>query len=189
MPNQKEPIELILLKGRKNLTKDEIETRRATEPQAPSDNVVPPDYLSAKQKTEFTELAKQLVEIKIFGNVDAGELARYVVAHSMYARYTKLLRTLPKKKRFRLRELRCQLAAQEGRAVSKDEEIDDEDVALELEKSLTLLQDKFFNQCEQTARALGLNITSRCKLVIPTAPPAPKTNKFDRFKKADGAAG
>lgn len=186
MPNPKEPVELILLKGRKNLTQAEIEERRATEPKAPSDNVKPPDYLSSKQKEEFNELARELVDIKILGNVDAGELARYVVAHSMYARYTKLLRTLPKKKRARLRELRLQLAEQEGRTVSRDEEVDDEDVALELEKSLTTLQDKFFQQCETTARALGLNITSRCKLVIPKAPPVPKSNKFDRFKKGEG---
>ena len=111
------------------------------------------------------------------------ELARYVVAHGFYARYTKLLRTLPKKKRARLRELRARLAAEEGRAVAAGEEIDDEDVALELERSLALLQDKYFTQCEATARALGLNITSRCKLVIPQEPPVPKSNKFDRFKK------
>ena len=54
---------------------------------------------------------------------------------------------------------------------------------LELERSLALLQDKYFAQCESTARALGLNITSRCKLVIPQEPPVPKSNKFDRFKK------
>ena len=88
--------------------------------------------------------------------MDAGELARYVVAHGFYARYTKLLRTLPKKKRARLRELRARLAAEEGRAVAAGEEIDDEDVALELERSLALLQDKYFTQCEATARALGL---------------------------------
>ena len=116
--------------------------------------------------------------------MDAGELARYVIAHGFYARYTKLLRTLPKKKRARMRELRVKLAAEEGRAVVAGEEIDDEDAALELERSLVLLQDKYFAQCETTARALGLNITSRCKLVIPQEPPVPKSNKFDRFKKA-----
>lgn len=188
MPNSKEPIELILAKGRKHLTDEEIEARRAAEVHAPGDDVRPPDYLSAKQKAEFSELAQQLVELDILGNIDAGELGRYVVAHSMYARYTKLLRTLPKKKTARLRELRAQLARDEGRADDSDD-LDDADVVLELEKSLALLQDKFFNQCEQTARALGLNITSRCKLVIPKAPPAPTSGKFDRFKKRGEAVG
>ena len=173
MPNPREPINILLAKGRKHLTQEEIQRRMATEPTAPADDIQPPDYLSKKQREEFSALAGELQRIKIIGNVDAGELARYVVAHGF----------LPKKKRARLRELRARLAAEEGRAVAAGEEIDDEDVALELERSLALLQDKYFTQCEATARALGLNITSRCKLVIPQEPPVPKSNKFDRFKK------
>lgn len=185
MPNPREPINILLAKGRKHLTQEEIQRRMATEPTAPADDIQPPEYLSKKQREEFSALAEELQRIKIIGNVDAGELARYVVAHGFYARYTKLLRTLPKKKRARLRELRAKLAAEEGRAVAAGEEIDDEDVALalELERSLALLQDKYFTQCEATARALGLNITSRCKLVIPQEPPVPKSNKFERFRK------
>ena len=136
MPNPREPINILLAKGRKHLTQEEIQRRMATEPTAPADDIQPPDYLSKKQREEFSALAGELQRIKIIGNVDAGELARYVVAHGFYARYTKLLRTLPKKKRARLRELRARLAAEEGRAVAAGEEIDDEDVALELERSL-----------------------------------------------------
>ena len=184
MPNTREPINLLLAKGRKHLTQEDIQRRMATEPIAPADAIQPPEYLSKKQRDEFSALAEELRRIKIIGNVDAGELARYVIAHGFYARYTKLLRTLPKKKRARLRELRAKLAAEEGRAVVAGEEIDDEDAALELERSLVLLQDKYFAQCEATARALGLNITSRCKLVIPQERPVRKSNKFDGFKKA-----
>ena len=142
MPNQRQPINILTAKGRKHLTQDEIERRRATEPQAPDDDIRPPEYLSKKQRDEFSALADELIRVKIIGNVDAGELARYVVAHSLYARYTKLLRTLPKKKRSRLRELRVRLAQEEGRTLSAGEDIDDEDAALELERSLALLQDK-----------------------------------------------
>ena len=116
MPNPREPINILLAKGRKHLTQEEIQRRMATEPTAPADDIQPPDYLSKKQREEFSALAGELQRIKIIGNVDAGELARYVVAHGFYARYTKLLRTLPKKKRARLRELRARLAAEEGRA-------------------------------------------------------------------------
>lgn len=189
MPNPREPIDILAAKGRKHLTKEEIAQRRAQEPKVGSDNIKAPAYLNAAQRAEFFELAGELVEAKIFGNVDAGELARYVVAHSMYGRYVKLLRTLPKKKRSRLRELREQTAAEAGRKTGPDEELDDEDVALELEKNLTVLLDKYFSQCEQCARSLGLNITSRCKLVIPAAPPVPKTNKFDRYKKGEAGTG
>ena len=103
MPNPREPINILLAKGRKHLTQEEIQRRMATEPTAPADDIQPPEYLSKKQREEFSALAEELQRIKIIGNVDAGELARYVVAHGFYARYTKLLRTLPKKKRARLR--------------------------------------------------------------------------------------
>ena len=107
MPNNREPINLLLAKGRKHLTQEDIQRRMATEPTAPADAIQPPEYLSKKQRDEFSALAEELQRIKIIGNVDAGELARYVIAHGFYARYTKLLRTLPKKKRARLRELRA----------------------------------------------------------------------------------
>ena len=97
MPNPREPINILLAKGRKHLTQEEIQRRMATEPTAPADDIQPPDYLSKKQREEFSALAGELQRIKIIGNVDAGELARYVVAHGFYARYTKLLRTLPRK--------------------------------------------------------------------------------------------
>lgn len=87
MPNTRDPIDIMLAKGRKHLTQAEITARREQEPDpAPADNIVPPDYLSAKQRAEFFSLAEQLAELKIFGNMDAGELGRYVVAHAMYAR-------------------------------------------------------------------------------------------------------
>lgn len=189
MPNQREPINLLLLKGKKHLTQEEIAARQASEVTAPGGNAKPPGYLNAGQRAEFLELAEQLAALNILGDIDAGELGRYVVAHSMYARYAKLLRTLPKKKAARLRELRVKTAEEAGRKVGPGEELDDTEVLLELEKSLTTLLDKFFGQCEQTARALGLNITSRCRLVVPTAPPAPKNNKFDRFKKTEADTG
>ena len=116
MPNPREPINILLAKGRKHLTQEEIQRRMATEPTAPADDIQPPEYLSKKQREEFSALAEELQRIKIIGNVDAGELARYVVAHGFYARYTKLLRTLPTTKRARLRELRATLAAEAGRA-------------------------------------------------------------------------
>ena len=93
MPNPREPINILLAKGRKHLTQEEIQRRMATEPTAPADDIQPPEYLSKKQREEFSALAEELQRIKIIGNVDAGELARYVVAHGFYARYTKLLRT------------------------------------------------------------------------------------------------
>ena len=73
MPNPREPINILLAKGRKHLTQEEIQRRMATEPTAPADDIQPPDYLSKKQREEFSALAGELQRIKIIGNVDAGE--------------------------------------------------------------------------------------------------------------------
>ena len=184
MGKQKEPIDLLLMKGKKNLTKQEIEERRNSEVQAPANNIKPPSYLSKKQKEEFEELAAELVALNIFSNLDCGELARYVTAHTMYARYTGQLNRLPRKKENRLRELRARLAEEAGELLDEKAAMDDIDLVIDLETKLAALQNKFFIQCEQTARALGLNITSRCKLVIPK-PQEPKKNKFDAYRQRE----
>lgn len=179
MPNQRQPVELVAYKGRKHLTQAELAERRASEVTAPADCIRPPDYLNKKQKAEFDQLSAELVEIGIFGNIDAGVLARYCVAHSMYARYTKLLRTLPRKKAKRLRE-QAEAEGTDGELAG----VTDEELALELEGELTVLQKRYFDQCDVCARALGLSITSRCRLVVPKAPEAPKPNKFSKFEKS-----
>ena len=47
---------------------------------------------------------------------------------------------------------------------------------------LAIIQDRYFKQCRQGAADFGLTVSSRCRLIIPKAPEAPKTNKFkDKF--------
>lgn len=178
MPKQREPINLIDYKGRKHLTKDEKAARNASEVHAPADNIVPPKGLNKVQRTEFERLAAELEPLGIVSNLDTGELARYCVALSLWERYTKLLGKAPKKLARRARE----------RAEADDEPIPDntpdELLALDEIEALSKLQHRYFNQCEICAKALGLNITSRCRLIIPQAPEAPKDNKFSRFEGA-----
>jgi hypothetical protein len=38
-------------------------------------------------------------------------------------------------------------------------------------KPVQTMQDKMFKQAQASARDLGLTITSRCKIVVPTPPP------------------
>ena len=51
-------------------------------------------------------------------------------------------------------------------------------------------QDRYFKQAQTAASALGLTISSRCKLQVPVKEEAPKENKFQRFNnnKAAGPA-
>lgn len=49
-----------------------------------------------------------------------------------------------------------------------------------LDKDATFVRDTYFKQCRQLASDLGLNISSRCKIVLPTQPEQPQ-NKFSKF--------
>lgn len=157
----KQPVSLIVAKGKSHhLTKEEIETREAQEIKAPSDAVDPPDVLTKKQKKEFSEIAKQLIDLKIMTNLDVDALARFIISRDMYEKVTRKLR---------------------GSAVMSD--ID------KLDK-LSRVQDRYFKACRSSAGDLGLTISSRCKLVLPEPKPivAPKVNKFEKFEKKAGNA-
>ena len=84
MGRNRQPIDLLIAKGKKNLTKKEIEERRAQEIKAPNDKVEPPSYLPDKLKEEFNRIANELIEIEIMSNLDCEALARFIVSESQY---------------------------------------------------------------------------------------------------------
>lgn len=91
MARPREPIDLIIAKGKKNLTKKEIEERRAQEVKAPSDNIEPPSYLPDNLKEEFNRIADELIEIGIMSNLDCEALARFVISEYNYQKVSKKL--------------------------------------------------------------------------------------------------
>ena len=154
MAGQRQPIELVIAKGAKHLTKTEIENRRKSEVGPLDGNIAPPGYLTKKQKAEFNTIAGQLQELKIMGETDIDALARYVVANTFYINAVKKLRS---------------------KEVRNDPE---------LFESWLKIQEKMFKQARQCANDLGLSISSRCKLVVPAAEkPEEKPNKFKKFEK------
>ena len=165
---QREPIELILAKGKKHLTKEEIEKRKNSEVNVDNyKNVTAPSYLSKKQKEEFAEIAIKLVDIGIMCELDEDCLARYLIAKDNYLKFTKLLNATYKKK------------------IAKKYQDDLEMQKLfssDIEANL-INQDRAFKQCRQSATDLGLTISSRCRLVIPNPSQGkePKVNKFAKF--------
>ena len=148
MANPKQPIALIEYKGKKHLTKSEIEERKATEPERKTDAILPPDFLCASQKKEFARLAKELDDIGIMSNLDCNTLAMYVVGVDRFKLLNKKL---------------------------NDPEIA-EDI-FEYEKVFNLW-DKSVKQCQSLAKSLGLTIDSRCKLVVPKKDEPERKNKF-----------
>jgi len=149
--NEKQPIAVIKAKGKKHLTKAEIELREKTELKVDLKDVSIPGYLPKKLKEEFEDIASKLLKIGIMTELDEDCLARYLLSKQSYLLYTSML----------------------NKAIKKNN-------IAEMEK-LTTMQDKAFKQCRASATDLGLTIGSRCKLVMPQVPEEPKTNKFSKF--------
>ena len=148
MANPKQPIALIEYKGKKHLTKAEIEERRAAEPERKTDAILPPDFLTAAQKKVFARLAKELDDIGIMSNLDCNALGMYVVGVDRFKLLNKKLN---------------------GPELQED--------IFEYEKVFNLW-DKSVKQCQSLAKSLGLTIDSRCKLVVPKKDEPERKNKF-----------
>ncbi|MDE8676462.1 phage terminase small subunit P27 family [Priestia aryabhattai] len=84
MARPRQPTDLIIVKGKKHLTQEEIADRKSKEVKAPADNVQAPSYLPDELKAEFNRIATDLVDIEIMSNLDCEALARFIVAESQY---------------------------------------------------------------------------------------------------------
>lgn len=166
MPNPKQPIQLIQAKGKKHLTKSEIEERTRSEVQPNTDNIKPPKYLTPAQKKRFRTIVKDLITLGIMGNTDCDALARYIIAEDMYIKITE-----------RLTE-----ALNSSESLEGSEDIDGYSDAVAAVNYYAKLHDKYFKQCRAAANDLGLSISARCRLVVPKAPVEKPKNKFDKFQ-------
>ena len=161
--NQKQPINLIIAKGKKHLTRAEIEERQKTEIHTDHVNVKPPDYLNEEEVKEFYRISKILLDIGIITELDEDCLAHYLISNSSYIKYTKKIRAL---------EDELLEAKRTDRKAKLKSEID----------TYLTYQDKALKQCRACANDLGLSISSRAKLVMPQPKDPPKKNKFNKFK-------
>lgn len=160
MGRNKEPVKLLQAKGKTHLTKSELEEREKGEVPIIAENISPPAYLDRAQKKKFNEIAKKLKALDIMSDLDCDVLARYIKAEADFIFYENLVV-----------KTQSELLAEEG---NEDETVDR---LMKYEK----LKNTAFNQCHTCASALGMTITSRCKIVVPQARDEPKKNKFERF--------
>lgn len=137
MPRHPEPTALIVAKGRTHISPKEAEERQSRELKVPFTDVQAPEYLSAKQKAKFDDIAEKLLALDIMTELDVDCLARYVLAHDVYLAYTS--------------QVTKYIKAGDIKAI----------------KEMQNLQDKAFRQAQSAARDLGLTITSRCRIVVP----------------------
>ena len=160
MSGQRQPIELVIANGKKNLTKAEIQERRDREVKPIVENITAPDFLTKKQKADFVRIAEQLQKLKIMGETDVDALARYIVANDFYINAVKKMRS---------------------------KEVKNDPMLFE---AWAKIQERYFKQCRSSANDLGLSISSRCKLVVPATKETPKKeNKFSKFEKRPAVNG
>ena len=170
MPGPRQPIELVIAKGKKHLTKNEIEERRRSEVRGLTNGIAAPSFLTAKQKRQFDVIAGQLLEIGIMSSTDNDAIARYITAQGLYEQAVKDLAKVQKEKPHE---------ADAGKLICW----------VNLLETLDKRVDRYYKQAQNAASALGLTISSRCKLVVPKSDEPPKGNKFDRFEGGKAASG
>ena len=167
------PVNLMLAQGTHHFSKRELDERRSKEVKVPFTEIIAPDYLTAKQKKNFTYYAEKLAAINIYTELDADVLAQYVIALELYIMYSDQIKKIVKKaeavnawKAIDNISRNCENSWQ---IVELLEKLVRRQRVSEL-SSLTTLQDKAFKQCVACARELGLTITSRAKIEVPPPP-------------------
>lgn len=173
MSGQRQPIALVVAKGKKHLTKAEIEERQRTEVRAPADKVTAPAYLTPSQKKAFRKTVKELRAIDLISNLDVDALARLVIAQEKYREITEQIAQLPLIVEI---EVETKDKDEAGNPIMKTVQAVNSQV-----ERLAIMQDRYFKQCRQGAADFGLTVSSRCRLIVPKAKEAPKQNKFDKF--------
>ena len=169
MSGTRQPTSVVLLKGKKHLTKEEIKNRQLNEVKAASDNVKPPDYLDKNEKKEFKKIAKELIKIEIISNLDVDSLSFFIQIKNEYLKVTKEVES-----RMPTKTIEVVDYDKDGNVINTREEIIfDEEYA-----SFVKLQLRLLNSCRKCASDLGLSISSRCRLVIPKVKEVKPKNKF-----------
>ena len=165
MGRNKEPIDLILAKGKsKGYNKEEVERRRSQEVKAKSDCILIPEFLPEELHDRFLFISEQLQAIGIMSNLDVDCLGRYVKYQYEWEKAIKGLDVIPPFKK-------------DGRRYIPNEEYD----------KMVNIVNKLQKAVKQEASGLGLSITDRCKLVIPKVDIPEKSNEdpFDAFFGGD----
>ena len=168
------PVDLLLARGKKHLSENEIRERRAREVSVPKTDIKAPKYLTAEQKRAFNAYARKLSALgDIFTTLDVDVLAQYVIAFELYVDYSDRIKSIINKgdasRSWEVVEDLAQHCTDAEALVELLEKILRRQRTSEVSALMTL-QDKAFKQCLACARELGLTITSRAKIEVPPPP-------------------
>lgn len=141
MAGPRQPTELVVLKGRKHLTKAEITQRRNSEPKTDKvKQVRAPVWLPKHLREEFAKLGRELNEIGLLSKLDFDILARYLMSRDAW--------------------VAAHLKARDALDMDDAKEAG----------TWSRVARTYFDQCQQCASSMGLTISSRCRLVVPKPP-------------------
>lgn len=166
MGRNKEPVSLILAKGKSHHITHKIEeSRRKSELPVIAGNIRPPDFLNDSEKEKFNEIADILQQLDIMSDLDCDVLGRYVKSQSDWETYSNFVDEVQSLLKGAFSDRDYDMIANYTSLLSKYEG----------------LRAKAFSQCQTCASSLGLTITSRCKIVMPQKTESQKENKFNEF--------
>ena len=166
MGRNKEPVSLILAKGKSHHITHQIEeSRRKSELPVIAENIRPPDFLNDDEKRKFNEIAGILQQLDIMSDLDCDVLGRYIKSQSDWEKYSEFVGNAQKSLKQAFDENDIENIGFYTNILSKYEG----------------LRAKAFSQCQTCASSLGLTITSRCKIIMPQKIESPKENKFNEF--------
>lgn len=161
MPGPRLPTDVVKERGRKHLSKAEEAERRQSEVKLPKPKKIsPPKWLPGYLKEEFKALAKELLEADMgAAGLDRDTIGRYLVASRQYT----------------------------AAAIQVQDALDAENS--EKAAEWMNIQDKCFKQANKCANDMGMTLTSRCKLVVPTKKEDPGEDEFTAFLQRRRASG
>jgi P27 family predicted phage terminase small subunit len=171
---KKLPVDLLIARGNKHLSKKEIKERKDREVSVPKTDIKAPKYLTTEQKRAFNVYAKKLSALgDVFTHLDVDVLAQYVIAFELYVGYSdQIKKIINKADAVRDWAVIDEIAAN---CENSDDLVELLEKLLRRQRTsevsaLMTLQDKAFKQCLACARELGLTITSRAKIEVPPPP-------------------
>ena len=157
MPGPRQPTDVIKAKGAKHLTQAEEDARRDQEVHVPPpERAEPPKWLGKKFHREFREIGEILRLAGLYTDLDRDVLGQFLVARERWQRADRLASAAIRQ---------------------KDEK---------LAREWTGIQSTYFKQCRQCAEAMGLSVSSRCRLVVREvlATAAREADEADEFTRA-----
>ena len=160
MPGPRQPTDIVVANGRKHLSRAEEEARRNREVKAPpAQKAKPPKWLPETMRKDFRAIGKSLIALGVYSDQDAETLGRYLVAHTQYLAAIDY----------------ANAALRAGNLPQAD--------------AWGRIQERCFKQARNCANDLGLTVSARCRLVMPTVPDADDdSDEFTRRLQARQAA-